>query len=140
MLVNFLKPTKESTFAEYAKTVFVPKVMKELQTVERIDIVFDKYKKDSLKRTTLQKRGTGIRRKVEEQSQAPTNWHSFLRIDKNKTELIRFLSEYIITNIETSKIVVAAFEDRVLTLNVSNVGTLSPYNHKKLIHQYFFMH
>ena len=40
-------------------------------------------------------------------------WHSFLRINKNKTELFRFLSEQIITNIETSKIVIAAFEDRV---------------------------
>ena len=140
MLVNFLKPAKESTFGEYAGNVFVPKMTKELQTVERIDIVFDTYKKDSLKRTTLQKRGTGIRRKVEEQSQAPTNWHSFLRIDKNKTELFRFLSEQIIKNIETNKIVVAAFEDRVLTLNNSNVGTLSPYNHEKLIHAYFFMH
>ena len=41
ILVNLLKPTKESTFAEYARTVFVPKVTKELQTVERVDIVFD---------------------------------------------------------------------------------------------------
>ena len=41
VLVNLLKPTKESTFAEYARTVFVPKVTKELQTVERVDIVFD---------------------------------------------------------------------------------------------------
>ena len=140
VLVNFLKPTKESTFAEYARTVLVPKVTKELQTVERIDIVFDTYKKDSLKQTTRQKSGTAIPRKVEKQSQAPTNWHSFLRIDKNKTELFRFLSEQIIKNIETNKIVVAAFEDRVLTLNNSNVGTLSPYNHEKLIHAYFFMH
>ena len=60
VLVNLLKPTKESTFAEYARTVFVPKVTKELKTVECVDIVFDTYKKDSLKETTQQKRGTGI--------------------------------------------------------------------------------
>ena len=71
VLVNLLKPTKESTFAEYTKTVFVPKVTKELQTVECVDIVFDKYKKDSLKETTQQKRGTGIQRKVEEESGIP---------------------------------------------------------------------
>ena len=57
---------------------------KELQTVERLDVVFDTYKKDSLKATTRQKRGKGIRQKVEEQSLAPTNWHSFLRIDKTR--------------------------------------------------------
>ena len=96
-LVNFLQPTKENTLTEYARTVFMPNATKELQTVERIDIAFDTYKKDSLKRTTRQERGTGILWKVEEQSQTPTNWHSFLRIDKNKTELFRFLSEQIIS-------------------------------------------
>ena len=54
------------------------------QTVELVDIAFDMYKKDSLKGTTWPKRGVGIRRKVEEQSQAPRNWNSFLRIEKIK--------------------------------------------------------
>ena len=46
------------------------------QTVELVDIAFDMYKRP--------KRGVGIRRKVEEQSQAPRNWNSFLRIEKTK--------------------------------------------------------
>ena len=58
VLVSLLKPTKQSTIAEYARTVFVLKVNKELQTVERVDIVFDTYKKDSLKGTSRQKRRT----------------------------------------------------------------------------------
>ena len=131
VLVNFLKPAKQSTFAEYARTVFVPKVIKELETVERVDIVFDTYRKESLKATTRQKRGIGIRRKVEEQSQVPTNWHSFLRIDRNKTELFRVLSEKIITSIETNKIVVTAFEDKALISNGAMVGNLSPCNHEE---------
>ena len=131
VLVNFLKPAKQSTFAEYARTVFVPKVIKELETVERVDIVFDTYRKESLKATTRQKRGIGIRRKVKEQSQVPTNWHSFLRIDRNKTELFRFLSEKIITSIETNKIVVTAFEDKALISKGAMVENLSPCNHEE---------
>ena len=132
LLVNLLKPTKESTFVcRVCQNCLCAKVTKEQQTVEHIDIVFDTYKKDSLKGTTQQKRGMGIPRKVKEQSQAPTNWYFFLGIDKNKTELFRFLSEQIITNIETSKIVVAAYEDRVLTLKDSNVGALIPCNHEE---------
>ena len=38
VLVNLPKPTKQSTFAEYARTVFVTKVTNELQTVEWVDI------------------------------------------------------------------------------------------------------
>ena len=131
MFANLLKPTKESTFAEYARTVFVPKVTKELQTAEHVDFVFNTCKKDSLKETTQQMRGTGIQSKVEVQSQAPPDWHSFLRIGKNKTGPFRFLLEQIIMSIETSKIVAAAFEDRVLTLNELNVGTLSLCNHEE---------
>ena len=84
-----------------AELFFLPKVVRELQTVERVDTVFDTYKKYSLKGTTRRKRGVGIRRKVEKQSQVPANWHSFLRIDENKEELFRFLSEKIKAEINT---------------------------------------
>ena len=116
VMVNLLKPGKQSTFGEYATNIFVPKVTKELQTVERLNAVFDTYKKDSLKATTRQKRGKGLRRKVEEQSLAPKNCHSFLRIDKNKTEVFKFLSERIV-EIETNKMVVSPFEDKIVGLN-----------------------
>lgn len=46
-----------------------------------------------------------MREKVEKQSQAPTNCHAFLRMDKTKTELFQFLSEWIM-QIENRKIVV----------------------------------
>ena len=131
VLVNMLKPPKGSTFGEYARTLFLPKVAKELQSVSRIDIVFDCYKKNSLKETARQRRGTGIRRKVEELSQTPSNWHSFLRIDKNKTELFSFLSEQMTSNPELNKLVIAAFEDVVLTSNQADVRNLSPCNHEE---------
>ena len=41
VLGNLLKPAKKMTFAEYGRAVFLPKVVKELQTVERVDIIFD---------------------------------------------------------------------------------------------------
>ena len=56
VLVNMLKPPKGSTFGEYARTLFLPKVAKELQSVSRIDVVFDCYKKNSLKETAFQRR------------------------------------------------------------------------------------
>ena len=84
MLINFLKPTKQNIFTEYVRTAFVPKVTKELQTIEHV-IVFDIHKRDSLKGTTCQKRGTRLQwTKVKEQIQAPKNWHYFLRTIKTK--------------------------------------------------------
>ena len=97
--------------------VFVPKVKKKLQVVQRLDVAFDTYIENSLKGTARKMRGKGIRRKVEDLSQAPSNWTSFLIIDKNKTELFKYLSERIIEKIDTIKDVVAAFEDQVIVRN-----------------------
>ena len=61
----------------------------QLATTQRVDIVWDVYIADSLKNTTGQKRGKGIQRRV-----AP-NWIDFLRVDENKTELFKFLSQQV---------------------------------------------
>ena len=53
-----------STFVEYSKLVFNKYVEKELHTCERIDIIWDVYKHDSLKATTRDNWGEGIRIKV----------------------------------------------------------------------------
>ena len=64
-LVNMLKPGTSRTFNEYAATVFLPYICRQLETVQRIDVVWDIYIKDSLKGTTREKRGKGLRRRVE---------------------------------------------------------------------------
>ena len=60
-----------------------------------------------------------MRRVVEEHTQTPTNWCSYLRIDQIKTKLFTFLSRKIM-QIETNKIAGAAFDDEVLYLNNEN--------------------
>ena len=65
VLVNIIKPETSKTFQDYADGVFAAAIKKELIKFDRVDIVFDRYKKDSLKATTRKKRGKGIRRKVE---------------------------------------------------------------------------
>ena len=101
VIVNMTKPGKEKTFRAYAEQLIVPKIQSELDRCKRVDVVFDTYRKDSLKSTTRRKRGKGIRRKVEGNSQPPKDWDSFLRIDENKTELFRFRS-HAITNAVSS--------------------------------------
>ena len=113
------------------RTFFVPKVKKELQVVQRLDVVFDTYIENSLKGTARKMRGKGIRRKVEDLSQAPSNWASFLRIDKNKTELFKYLSEKMIEKIDTIKDVVAAFDDQMIVKNYQTTESLAPCNHEE---------
>ncbi len=61
-----------------------------------MDLVWDVYLTDSLKGTTRQKRGKGVRKRVAPSTIMPKNWKDFLRVGQNKTELFGFLSQEVI--------------------------------------------
>lgn len=91
-VVNMLKPGASRTFYEYSGTIFCPYIRKQLGSVQRVDVVWNTYKDNSLKNATRSKRGTGIRRRVQGQTCVPRNWRTFLRVDKNKSELFNSFS------------------------------------------------
>lgn len=62
--VQMLMPDTARTFQEYVDAVFKPYISKQLESSNRVDIVWDVYKQDSLKSTTREKRGSGQRRKA----------------------------------------------------------------------------
>lgn len=92
-VVHSLPTAEVSTFGEYSQQVFLPWVTRQLQNCNRVDIVWDTYKHDSLKESTREKRGKGIRRKVSHQARLPLNFVHFLRDTKNKEELFALLSD-----------------------------------------------
>ncbi len=61
----------------------------------RLDLVWDTYLPESLKESTREKRGKGVRRKVSGQTQLPGKWMDFLRDSKNKEELFAFLTSKV---------------------------------------------
>ena len=75
--------------------VFLPWMERTLQGTGMIDIIWDVYRTQSLKESTREKRGKGIRRKVSGTTKLPSNFQDFLRDSMNKEELIDFLSEII---------------------------------------------
>ena len=83
-ITQMLKPGTTKTFEEYANQVFIPYILRQVQHVQRLDLVWDSYKADSLKASAREKRGKGIRRRVINSAKIPGNWQSFLRVDDNK--------------------------------------------------------
>ena len=96
-IVHMLKTGTATTFAEYSESLFIPYVIKSIQSVKRLDIVWDQYKPVSLKADTREKRGKlkGIRRKVAASTKLPGNWQDFLRDETNKEELFLFLTNAV---------------------------------------------
>ena len=64
-----------------------------LKKVQRLDVVNDVYKEDSLKSHVRGIRGTGVRiHKVDNSTKLPRDWKAFLTNDTNKTLLISYFS------------------------------------------------
>lgn len=91
-IVHMLAPGNSRTFVEYADTVFVHFLSREFETVSRLDLVWDRYDKDSLKNSAREKRGEGARTRVTATTKIPKGWPNFLRDSSNKEELFRFLN------------------------------------------------
>ncbi|XP_032225612.2 uncharacterized protein LOC5501401 [Nematostella vectensis] len=90
VIVHSLPVPGVMTFDDYAENVFLPYI-RNLRS-RRVDIVWDSYIPNCLKEATREKRGTGLRRKVEGRTKIPPKWMEFLRDPRNKQELFQFLS------------------------------------------------
>ena len=119
VIANMTKPKKNQNFKNYCSENFYPQVQKYQKdyNAERIDVVFDTYKTQTLKAATRARRGKGIRRKVQDDSIAPTNWHAFLRLDENKTELFNYLSKEMILSSSDDFVVTCAYDMNCITNN-----------------------
>ena len=98
-IVNMLPPIECKTFADYANNIFIPYLQNQLKSIQRLDLVWDRYIPNSLKNSTRENRGQGVRRKVTADGVLQKNWNSFLRCDDNKKELFPFLSKAVIKQI-----------------------------------------
>ena len=104
----------------------------QLQTAQRVDVVFDTYIQNSLKSTTRQKRGKGVRRRVVSTSHAK-NWEDFQQVDENKTELFRFLSQEVIRlPTEEGKTIYSTIGTEVLcSLAAADVSSMASCSHEE---------
>ena len=59
-VVHFLPANNVTTFDEYVSSVFLPHIMKHLETSRQVDVVWDTYITSSIKESTRETRGKGI--------------------------------------------------------------------------------
>ena len=129
-LPYWVRPKPNATFSQY-----LADIIKFLELLfhwyARMDIVFDVYRKDSLKAATREKRGRGVRRRVAGANKAPSNWAQFLRDSENKDELNTFLAEGITAHSYSSgKQVFVTHHEHVLT-NASALSNMTDCSHEE---------
>ena len=101
-------------------------------TVDRVDIVWDTYKVVSLKSSTREKRGKGIRRRVTSSTAVPKDWQDFLHFDDNKEELFQYLSQVSSAwASDSNKEIVVTDGIEVLVSPVRDTTSLAPCLHEE---------
>ena len=97
----------------------------------RVDIVYDVYLLDSLKRTTREKRGKGVRKRVSPQTRIPSNWQEFLRVSENKTELFLFLSVEIVKRFCDKTVICSASNQVFCNSPTEDLSGINNCNHEE---------
>ena len=130
-IVNMLKPVGCRTMQDYAENIYLRYLCSQLETVSRLDIVWDVYQENSLKSATRMKRGAGTRRRVESNARVPSNWQGFLRDDKNKTELFKYLAEKTMSLSNEKQVISTKGNSICCTKERIDVKPLAPCEHEE---------
>ena len=89
-VVHFLSTDSVKTFSEYADKVFIPFLQNNCSKLAGLTACgIGIY---SIKEATREHRGHGTHTKVSQQTKMPKKWSDFLRVAKNKQELISLLT------------------------------------------------
>ena len=131
-IVQMLSPKLARTFQDYVDLVFLPYVQRQFENASRVDIVWDVYRPDSLKASTRERRGHGVRRKVSPSTQLPTNWKGFLRDDNNKTDFFHFIATSLAgKNFGDGKKLITTSGDKILSNKQETHHHLEPCSHEE---------
>ena len=99
------------TFGDYAD-IYVQTVLTSGQNYQHIDVVFDRYRDDTIKSGTRTRRTQAarpIRRVIESRDvPLPNNWTNFLSLSEIKADLAHFLSEELCSQAPNEKEIVVA--------------------------------
>ena len=63
-MVNMLKPNNSKTITDYAEDIFSAAIRKQITKFDRVDIIFDTYKKYSLKAATQKSEARELEEKL----------------------------------------------------------------------------
>ena len=132
LVVALGKPDGAVMFGDLADT-YVKTVLKTGERYQSIYIVFDRYRKETIKGSTRTRRSKStrpIRRVVESRNvPLPKNWPNFLSLADNKADLADFLSEQLYLQAPTDKeiLVAGGFRDELMVKSTQDITDVTPF-------------
>ena len=128
--VHMHPPRSSKTYGQYCEEEVQSKLCSILSQVSRVDIVFDIYKKTTLKSQTRENRGKGVRVSVRKDTPVVKNFNEFLRDDENKTELFYMIADAV-TSFQSETLLVSTKGDSVKSNQSIDTLGLEECNHEE---------
>lgn len=125
-----MNSTGAKTFGDYSEKIqkYVSQFTNKFQ---RVDVIWDVYRENSLKRGTREKRGVGRIQKVDPSLNIPKNWTKFLNVDENKQQLFDLLARDFVKIESPNCLIVTNAKENVLTSTDYECSRLEPCNHEE---------
>lgn len=130
VIVHFINPTAATTFGEYSSKI-QEYFRQHANRFERLDVLWDVYRSNSIKRDAREKRGIGRAQKVDSNLKTPKNWSNFLKVDENKTNLFKLLAEDIVKMDSPNCLIVTNVGENVITSTTYDCSMIDPCNHEE---------
>ena len=120
----------------FPANVFLPYITSQLETVNRLDIVWNRYLTSSLKHSTRNHRrhsGTMQIQRVIAGVPIPANWEAFLRSSANKDELFCYLSECTQACEIGRKVIISTKDETIVSIqnDMNDIECLQPCSHEE---------
>ena len=114
-LIHHCPPGKSKTFQDYSRLCFLPKDLSMLRNIKRLDITWDRYLPNSLKSSTREKQGRGIRIHVLPSNPMPSNFKEFLLVaDKNVRRFASLAGKLAQLHVE-GKLIITTIDNSAIT-------------------------
>ena len=126
--VNMNSPRESSSFKDYCEEL-KKKVKKIGDNVERVDMIFDVYRENSLKSHTRESRGKGLRISIRKNTPIPKDFQKFLRDDDNKNELFQMLADSFLD--VQNLIVVSTKSEKAVSNVLTDLRQVDGSNHEE---------
>ena len=118
-IVQINNPQTSKTFGEYCGIEISEKVERIDNSVERVDIVFDVYRKASRKRETREGRGKdkGVRISIKKNTPVYRKFNQVLEVPENKTELFSLVANTLVENFQHKRENIVATKGETVVSN-----------------------
>ena len=113
--IHHCPPGKSKTSQDYSRLCFLPQVLSTLYNIKRLDIIWDRFLPDSLKSSSREKQGRGIRIQVLPPTLRPSNFKKFLLVADNKVRLFAHLAGQLAQLLVEGKLIITTIDNTAIT-------------------------